>query len=465
MINSKVSVEKFLVADGNAAVVGKAAATALVTDATGVVNLSDEQLGIFNADTGTGLNGASSLNAPRIIIAQGTENSATPFATPTPPLYIRAVEKSPVIDSSRPVTITKRAYDSTKTSSSWIIGEQDGQSDQINIADDTRYQLTIAFDGDRADLFNGLNQPAIFPEFTSPDYTNSTTYTTAVKRLDHLVCSLVAAINAESVVFPGRRGGANVVAFAIDSDAVDADNGIALGSIDDASTDVGTVVTVGYTSSGQRIQYTITAEDCRLFAAIIADATLGGIDTASRLVPVLLTTAPSGSQAATDVTATTTSVAGAGTQEADYIVITAIDQPLASYDFKPNRKDTITVGLSAGFEAAVQIDNVYPAFEGIGSGRTLELMYKATEGLRKFNSVFAPTGMTFEFPSDFDTTEWYTVYAIQHSTADVNTSGIPASNPFTTLVCIGSADTTTATDFELMITNWAAGNPNVQLNF
>lgn len=451
MTTDKVRVEQLLVADGNAALV--ADGVALVNTATGAFNISNEQIGFFTCDTHVADDDGSEK---RVYVAQGTEYSASPSTAATYPLINRPVEKSMPINLGRNVKVSKTVGNDTVTSSSWVIGEVNGQTDEINVSDNTKYALTVAFDGHRIDYFNARNQPAMFVEFTSPTYSTSTVYTTEVRQRDHLVSSIVDKINQQSQVYPGRVGGAPVIALAIHS-VTGGTTGTALADMDGVG-NVGSTITLGYTPTGNRITYTMTTTFVNTIARIIADAATLGLsdfDIASRAVPVLLSTAPAGSQAATDVTATTTIVAGTGAQNADVILIIALDDTTATYDRVEPLKPTITVGETDGFESTVNSIRAAKAFEGIGLGRQIELKYQSYAALNKQDGVQAPSGYLFEYPSDVDTTATYTTYSILHSTGDEATNGLPSVNPYITHICVETGDTTTSAALDGVFNNWA----------
>ena len=475
----KVQIEKFLVADADAAVVADGA-TALFNDTTGVYNLSNEQLGIFNADTNTAISAGvdDASTAPRIFIAQGTEDSASPTTSSNGyPLPSRPVERSQVISADNKVTIVKKepsyALDEDgveinqtlgyEANSAWSIGDVTTGTADINIADNTEYALTISFSGRRSDYLNGRNEPAIFPTFTSPDYTNSSVYTTEALRRDHLVQNLVAKINQKSRVWPGNTGGSQCIALAIDSQASQTGS-TTLGDIDDASLP-GSAFVIGYTSDGSAVSYTPTSG----FAQAVANAlnsTVDGADTlapASVVIPTLLATPPAGTAAETANTSTAY-VAGV-TANCDMILIISIENlPTAYYDRVYQTHTSLEVGLRSGFNLSTVANvEVSRAAEKSGDGRFFDLQYKSQDALRKYDNAQPPSGYTFEYPSDIDTTATYVSYIITHNSVDEATNGLPSLNPHKTIVLIEPGDTTTGQNFEDAIAVWAGGSGNVSL--
>lgn len=451
----KKRVEKILVADGNLGLV--AGGTALYTDSTGVFNISNEQLGVFDADTDLALYpGDVYADHPRIYIAQGTSLSATPGASPNHPLPNRPIERSQVIDGSRPLVWRGVSY-TAPVNNVWVIGAPNAQTDKINVLDETEYGLTIAFDGRRVDMLNGRNQPALFPSITTPDYSTVGPATEVLKR-DDLVLRMVQSATSFSKLWPSNKGGGQYLALAVDSQGV-FETALGSGATQNLGDfTAGTVIRVGYDDNGNRINHTVTAsEAAAMTAAIAANADLGtaaDID----IVPFLLSSPPSGSQAATDVAADRARVAGT-VSNADMIIIIALDDSTAYYDRIPQTQVRLKVGLSKGFTTTVYNTEEVKPQPRIGGGREWQLLYEETDELRKFGTSQPPGERTFLYDSHIDTTASYDAYIIEHGEHTFTSGGFDSEFPFSTSVLIESADTTTTSAFEAVLNQWMASLP------
>ena len=451
---NKVKVEKVLVADGNAA---------LATVATNVTALTtDGQLGVYDASTNLAIDSSYLFtDSPVIYIAQGT--GAT---TATYPLPLRKQEKSMPINGKYVISVQKNSY-TAPYNNVWIIGASGADSGAINISDETVYELSIKFDGRRIDILNGRNQPAIFPQFETPDYSVDGPATTKLQR-DHLLMNLATEINRNCIA--GNPAGAPVVAYLVQDVSVDTDPGSVQKTVADLD-DGSDTFTVGYKADGSRITWTSNAaESAGVAAAITAYNAANGsgqdIATADLLVPPLIATPPSGSAAETDVTNGDTAVAGTS-YETTWLILVAVDPSLAYFDRIAQTKSRMVVGLRQGFNVATvtNYEGSKP-FEGIGVGRHVNLFYQETDELRKFDTVQPPGAYSMLYDTPVDTTATYNSYTIVHKTPNVATNSLPSEDPFTTVVFIESGDTTTSAAFESLIRTWVASTPSgIVVNF
>lgn len=447
---NKVKVDKILVADGNAA---------LATVATNVTALTtDGQIGVYDVDTNLAIDSSYLFtDSPVIYLAQGT--GAT---TATYPLPLRKQEKSSPIDGRYLLSVQKGTY-SAPTNNVWIIGAVDGEAGEINVADETTYELSIKFDGRRIDMLNGRNQPAIFPQFETPDYSVDGPATEVLQR-DDLIQNLVHDINQQGVAT--RTSGAPVVAIAINNGTT----GTAASGKTVADLITGTpTITLGYNGDGSAISYTFTAAQTAGIAAARTAynaAYSDNIDTTDEVVATLIATPASGTAAASAVTGGTAAVAGTD-NNASYIILVGADPALAYFDRIAQTKSRMVVGLRQGFNVSTvtNYEGSKP-FEGVGVGRHVNLLYQESDELRKFDTSQPPGAYSMMYDTPVDTTATYNSYTFIHTTPNVATNGLPSVDPFSTTVFIESGDTTTSVAFETLIRTWVGSTPSgVVVNF
>jgi hypothetical protein len=95
----------------------------------------------------------------------------------------------------------------------------------------------------------------------------------------------------------------------------------------------------------------------------------------------------------------------------------------------------LTIATPEGFTAAIKNAKLANAREGQGQGRVLDLLYKATQGQRKYFNQHN-LDPVINFPSPIDVLTNYTVYNITYSN-EINTDiASMTTNPFRTLLCI-----------------------------
>ena len=439
--STKVRVDKILVGDENAA---------LATTGTALSNLTtDGQLGVYNQYTNLANTAPSFSTDPAIYIAQGQSTTLHTY-----PLPARPQERSMPIDGQYVYRVKKATY-AAPTNNVWIIGDTNGQTGEINVADETLYELTIKFDGRRTDILNGRNQPAIFPQFETPDYSADGPATEVLQR-DDLVQNLVYEIQQQSIL--KRQSGSQVIALAINT----ANTGVGSGTTI-AGVTPGTAVTIGFNSDGSELTWTPTAAEVAgmdaAVAAYVAAVSGTTLASTSEIVKVLIATPPTGSAAASAVTATTAAVAGTSTN-ADVIILIAKDDTTGYFDRIPQTKVSFDVGLRQGFNTATvtnREDN--KSFEGTGVGRHWALEYESSDELRKFDTSQAPGAYAIQYPSPVDSAATYNSYTVTHGLPIVTTAGTVSLAPFETIVLIESGDTTTTTAFEAALDGWLQSLP------
>lgn len=432
--------------------VNKAAQTTMPTSGnivSGVnIALADGQLGTYS-DSIWGGTGALSLNvstdatptiaeAPVLAIYQGNENSAdmaAAIANATYPLWARPYERSNPIDGRGDVSVTKQAY-RAPAHSVWILGNTAGETDAVNVLDNTEYTSTITFRGRRTEEMYGreqaaaLRSPVTTPNFTDMSYTEAESISWILNHLawDVNRNSTALAINSR---FPNNSP---VLAFLIDTTGT---NGVGL--YDSDAIAAGDVVPTVITASGQTKSITLTASMAASIVAAAVAATGDVIaDVTWSIVPVQLSAV------------TTTSLA-------DAVMFIGLDDKIAFVDYIPQRKNRLTVGLTTGFDVnTVRNLNANKPDEGQGDSRTLDLLYKATHGQRKYNLQHEEGHPVVSFPSPIVSGETYTVYNILHSATTKPDISNNIYTPFREVVCIPSSNTTLISSWDSRINNWLA---------
>jgi len=435
----------FLVANATDDLV--AAGTALVNTSTGAVNLNDGQLGIFQSYPQDGTPAIATYNtafnaltpptidnAPWITVYQGTADSANPQTTSfTFPLSARPYEASKTLKYTDKISAIYQAA-VAPAHSIWAVGDISGTG-MVTAQDNTIYSLTIAYRGRIADELNGPEATnAFFPTVETPDFT---TLGTAEPR-DYLLQKLAYDINrasyALSVNRPQYRGNQPVVALLID------DSGAAGTAISGLT--AGTVLPVVNTSIGVR-NLTLTQA---MVDSINAAATALGLAATATIL--------------TNDTSTAGTITGG---VADNMLIMALDRQLAYDDRIPQVKVRLVVGLTEGFDSdLVGSSEVSKAVEGQGQGRQLYLMYKNTQGQRKYNALhlMPPTP---EYPNPFDLNTQYNVFTIRNDRAKQVDTGSIISSPFVNYIAIPTTNITLTTNFTTAINSWLTSfnNPGI----
>jgi len=439
-MHSSVKVEKILVASGNQALV--APGTSLINSSTGVFNIASGQIGIFadgngNLTKDTALGPGDDTNdAPGIYIVQGTSDSAAPKASiGITPLPMRAVEKSQFILKNGVYQYRGASY-AAPTHSTWVIGRKDGTSGQINVSSEKRYSFSIAFDGRRVDVLNGRNQPAFYPDFTTPDFTEEGITTTVTKR-DYLLTYLAFAANQESRLYPGNPGGGDFICLAISETGTG--SGTAISGMSAGN------YNIGYDGNGNVITVAFTADMVTsLKEAIVANG--GPLDNTSELVTYNKATA------------------GGGTTQVDVLAFMALDSPTAYFDRIPQVKSRLKVGPVEGFNSLVYKSEVCKAYEGEGIGRAWKIFYESTDELRKFASEQSPSAYAIQYSSPIAGTETFDAYTIYHAQPDFATNGAKTEHPCMTIILNPVGDTTTTAALEAVLNPWMISAGQLAVN-
>ena len=430
--NKKHALENFIVAK---AVTTMPTSGTLSNTSTGAFNLSDGQLGLASASIygsvamNTFLGATPSIdNAPVMAIYQGTSASANPNgAVATYPLSVRSHEKTANIDGRAGVTVTKQVYREAKHNL-WVVGGIPAGVTDINIADETEYRMRIAYRGYRIEEFFSSEESAgTRVSITTPDFTNTPAITSP---LDWIVTYLGWNINRNSQVLNiPTRFAANdpIVAIAVTATA--------LGGTAIAGLTVGTFLPIVNTQFGLR-------------GITLTQAMLDSIQTAAT---------------ATSFThVVTIDLANAGTATggtAEGLFLMALNATTAFVDYIPQISTRMQVALVAGFGTGVLNSEAIKADPGQGDARVLDLMYRETEGQRKYNLRHEEFPV-IEYPSPIDLTAKYVVYNIMHGKVSATDIIHSTFQPFRELILIPNTNTTLITNFEAALNPWLASGDN-----
>ena len=145
----------------------------------------------------------------------------------------------------------------------------------------------------------------------------------------------------------------------------------------------------------------------------------------------------------------------------DAIIFMALDETQVYVDYVPQVKVRLGVGLRTGFDITqTTLTQTGYADEGQGQGRVLDLMYKATEGQRKYANRHTEDPV-ITFPSPVDTALVYTTYTIHHSNVTETDMFNQLIRPAKEIVLIPQYSTGTTTNpylatFESVLNNWLA---------
>lgn len=436
-VQNKHALENFIVA--------KVAQTTMPTSgtisntSTGAVNLADGRIGLASDSIygsvamHTFLGATPTIdNAPVMAIYQGNAYSANPGgATPTYPLSIRSYERTAGIDGRGLVTVTKQAFREARHDI-WAVGGVPAGTSVITPLDETEYRMRVAYRGYRTEeMYSSEEAVSTRVSVTTPDFTNTPAITLP---LDWLVTYLGWNVNRNSraLNIPTRFAAKDpIFALAVTTTATNATT--------IASLSVGDFLPVVNTQFGIR-------------GITLTQAVLNSLDVAAT---------------ATGFTHfVTIDLANAGTVTggaAEGLFLIALDMPTAFLDYIPQTKVRLVVGLQGGFDTAVVLNSeVVKADPGQGDARTLDLLYKETEGQRKYNLRHENIPLT-EYPSPIDLSLTYVVYNIMHSKKSSYDMINDGSMPMREIICIPTANTTLITNFEAALNPWLASGDNQTL--
>lgn len=373
--------------------------------------------------------------APVISIAQGTADSATSqTATATYPLSVRPYEISKQIDGRREVRVTKQVY-RAPSFSVW------GLTDP-NVISNSTYMLEVAFKGRRQEeMYSLQEQSSLNVGFDTPDFSpTGLNYATAQAQA-WILNTVTYNINRNSkALTPGSRfaSQAPVVAFKINTAG---GSGVEIGGGSPLA--AGDSVPVITTPQGTK-NFVFTADQ----ATSIKNAALavaGGV-----IADLTWTIEPATYTADQD-------------DANDYVLVMALDETQVYVDYVPQVKVRLRLGLRTGFDLTLtSLTELGYADEGQGLGRVLDLMYKATEGQRKYTNRHTEDPV-INYPSPVDTSLVYVTYTIHHSNVTETDMFTQLLRPAKEIVLIPAYSTGTTTNpylatFEGVLNNWLASS-------
>jgi hypothetical protein len=432
---NKRAVESILVATGNVAL--PAGGTSLIDVTTGTVNLASGQLVVIDgsAQGSNALNvaltaGDTVANSPLIRIVQGKANVDNMEASIQFPLEQRPYEISGDILGAGVVAYKGKAF-AQSTRNAVLVGGVAAAADQINIEDNSQYDLNVAYRGRRVQEYDTSTHGSYFRKFsyTSPEY--STLGLTS--SLDHLVQNLVYNVNRDSrqFNFNAPNFGANQPILALAIKTVGG-AGTAINAVS------GTVVPVLVTASGITKSITLDAELVATLADVVANGQLANTATIE-----LVNLSTAGNAAKTD-----------------RILLVALNEIPAYVDRIPFLKIRLEVGLGGAFNNTTVLNSSdSPAFEGDGTYRQWKIYYDNTAGQRKYSQYRGFETLKIEVPSDLDSTKTYDAYIIEHfESHQLQLAGI-SNSPQKTIILVPSGDTVTSASLEAVLNPWMASTP------
>lgn len=440
--SNKRPVESFIVAGADTAM---PTSGTLMNSSTGAVNLAEGRLGLISASPygtlamNTFVDATPTVTeAPVIAFVQGTADSANPAAASTYPLWTRAYEMSSPIDGRGNVTVTKQVFRSPEHSV-WNIGAPVGDADAVNVLDNTEYEVAIGLRGYRVeDSYSCQEASYIRAKVTTPDFTDLG-YTDA-QATDWILTKLAWEINRNSQAFSVNSRFPNkgpILALLIDTTG--ATGGVEIGGVSPIA--AGDVISVVTTSSGLK-NVTLT----EAMATSIKDAAVAAFgDVIANVTWTILTV---------DLADAGSASSGLG----DVLMLVGLDEPTAFVDWIPQTKVRLEVTIPSGFDyTTVRYSHDNFPDEGQGTSRQLDLLYKATQGQRKYNLRHTQWPVV-EFPSPIVSGEEYDVYAIRHAKhTQVDTFNLVDSQ-FVDYICIPTSYGTLAID--TIFNNWLATTPS-----
>jgi len=198
---------------------------ALTNSATGYVDLVDGEIKILSsggygtrAANATIAAGDTVTAAPEIYIVQGTRAASDPTYREATPLPTKPYEKSEPIVGNNKIIYTYKAA-KRPTFDTWQIGNTVGQSNAVNVLDETPYALKLSFFGRQFDeTYSGTHPISMTPSYTSKDYT-ALAYSTA-EATDDILQNLAYTINKNSTALGFTKGflpKKPIIAFAVDT--------------------------------------------------------------------------------------------------------------------------------------------------------------------------------------------------------------------------------------------------------
>lgn len=423
----------------------------LVDSSTGNVNVANGRLGVIAASPygsvamNSFVDGSPTIaEAPVIQLVQGTSASGAVATTQVKyPLWVRPFEASNPIDGrSKSITVTKQPFRAS-AHNIWVVGDPASvDTNPINVLDETDYKIGINFRSRRGEeMFSKEQAASLVVSKTTPNFTALST----ALPIDWIVTQFVYEINRNSEYFQlGARyqGTDPVVAFAV-GEANSGPAGAAAG-VEIAALTAGTVVNV-FVYNGVTRTITLTQEMVDSLQAAATDSSFTYILTSNL------------------------SEAGTTSGGSAYgMFIMALDNRTAYVDYIPQIKVRLRVSLMAGFDyQTVALTEPVKADEGQGYGRVLNLIYRATQGQRKYSQIHTEDPY-INFSSPVVEDEEYVVYNILHGNSEqVDTFNVVYS-PYREILCIPRYSTGTTANpliaaFDSFMNAWLASSGNANI--
>ena len=392
------------------------------------VNLSDGQIGIYEAAPGgvvnmnvsvDSSNVATPSDAPKVYFAQGTAYSATPSTAngPSQPVSVASL----AIPSSGVKSITWKEA-SVGKNCAWVIGDDLGGAGEINTEDLTDYSFDVSFRSRIKDRnFTMSSLEVVQVHFSTPDYTALAT----VDPLDDLVQNLVYQANtfSKAIVTNGVKGNKDFVAFAVN---VSGGAGVSLT----------TLSTAGATITGYGI--VTTAAQSAAFADIVTNTATTGLTGASTVEPIDLTTAGAAANC-------------------EAIIVMSLDRDIAvGYDRIADVRTRIQVGLIDGFNYPT-VTNVEgsQAQEAEGTARKWRIFYEDTMGQRFYGKNKTLFPFAYQYPDFIVDSKTYDAMVLEYEDIPYTLDSSLTTDPHKLIILVPSDATgTLKADLEAFFQAW-----------
>lgn len=353
--------------------------------------------------------------APTLAIYQGTAASAdVAGATATYPLAVRPYERSAPIGRTSYITVTKQAVVAPVLASTLL-------SAVTAPVAATTYGVTVAFKGSDIDRQYSNELTAAVHAY----YTTAASLSGVTSPTDLVLQNLVHELNRHSqLVRYSARYNANDPLLALGLGT----SGTIISGLSAGSTL--NVITVG----GVTKSVVVTAP---MLVALQAFATAGFTHV---------------------VTVNKLTAGGAATVTA--IGVIGLDRIKAFIDYVPEVKRDVDFGVKSGWTVGqYTITKTTLPIEGQGSGVVLDLLYKATQGQRKYNLRNTEDPIV-NYPSPVNTALNYVTYNITHAKLTPPDSYSTAYAPFRDIILIPSTETTVITAFDTALNSWLQSGDN-----
>ena len=334
------------------------------------------------------------------------------------PLYNRPWEQSDWINAfCIDGSVINQANAALGSNDLHLVGNPAAAVNDIIPADLTDFTLQVSGHGDRTDWYNsGYSTPTTFGRYTTPDFSLGTL--NVDQQRDLIVASLAQDFNNKS----------RDMSFVV---AIDTAGGAATGStlvsdLGDGTVTVGSTVIIGYDATGEIHSFILSLEMQQSFAALDVRLTALGFATA-RVKPYV--TPGSTNQPATVPVAGTTNLM-------DVFAFMAVDEGMATYDFRMQTKRRIEVGLTAGLDNVPQ-ERIIVGSEGSGYPHQLDIQYRQNNRYEETHRSRMPYNSYYlEFQNALRQNAFYDYFVLEHCDQRTATSGLGATNNFTTVIAV-----------------------------